>query len=83
MDLTAASCRPSGWERVRVTRSDFDQFIEQARIATKPSGRSPAQAFWEGEVPGSRLVALAVRMSTIRRTSRFRSGILVSRCTRA
>jgi len=36
--------------RVRVRRSDFDALVERGRTAPAPSGPSPAQAFWEGEL---------------------------------
>ena len=37
--------------RVRVLRSDFDALLERGRTGgPAPSGPSPAQAFWEGEL---------------------------------
>ena len=38
--------------RVRIRRSEFERFVEQGRIQEPhPSGRSPAQDFWDGDVP--------------------------------
>jgi excisionase family DNA binding protein len=37
--------------RVRIRRSDFDEFLEQGRTKKPQAERSPAQAFWEGELP--------------------------------
>ena len=38
--------------RVRITRSDLEQVLEHGRIGapTTKTVRSPAQAFWEGEL---------------------------------
>jgi len=47
--------------RVRIRRSNFDQLLEQGqtRRAQHPAAQqSPAQAFWEGELPPAPLVPL-------------------------
>ena len=41
-----------GARRVRVRRSDFERFLEQGSTRASPEPeQSPAQAFWEGELP--------------------------------
>jgi excisionase family DNA binding protein len=37
--------------RVRILRSDLDRFLEQGRTRKPQPEQSPAQAFWEGELP--------------------------------
>jgi excisionase family DNA binding protein len=37
--------------RVRIRRSELDQFLERGRTRTPQPDESPAQAFWEGELP--------------------------------
>jgi excisionase family DNA binding protein len=45
--------------RVRIRRSDFEQFLEQGRTRTsRAPEQSPAQAFWEGELPPAPLVPI-------------------------
>jgi excisionase family DNA binding protein len=37
--------------RVRIRRSDFEQFLEHGSTQKAQAEQSPAQAFWEGELP--------------------------------
>jgi excisionase family DNA binding protein len=37
--------------RVRIRRSDFEEFLEQGRTQKAQAEQSPAQAFWEGDLP--------------------------------